>query len=157
MALTKKELFERVGEICKEYGVSEEGTAALLALVEPKKGGARVDINDIACFDEDGTATHIFDSVLKVWVPVFDAEGEPNFYEKPDTELGWSRFSRAAEKARKDAEKAYKATKDAVLNDLLSGEIDQETAKQLMEDAETARKEYALPEDFETLAERPCE
>ena len=157
MALSKKELHAEVGSICEKYGVAEDATNALLALVEPKRAGVKFEIDDIACKDEDDNVTHILDSVLKVWVPVYDSEGEPNFYEKPDTELGWSRFSRAAEKARKDAEKAYKASKDAILTDLLAGEIDQETAKSAMEEAEAARKSYALPEDFEGSEERPCD
>ncbi len=157
MALTKKELFIAVSELVKKYGIEEEPAKKLLALVEPKKGGAKLDINDIACFDEDGTATHIYDSILKLWVPVFDETGEPNFYEKPDTELGWSRFSRVAEKARKTAEKTYKATKDAILNDLLEGAIDQDEAKAAMEAADNARHDYELPEDFSATAERPCE
>ena len=157
MAMTKKELYAAVSDIITTHNIEDEAAKKLLALVEPKKGGAKLDINDIACLDEDGIATSIFDSVLKVWVPVFDAEGEPNFYEKPDTELGWSRFSRIGEKLRKDAEKAYKTSKDAILTDLLEGAIDQTTAKELMETAEASRKEYVLPEGFEYSTEKPCE
>jgi len=154
---TKKEIYAAATDICEQYGIEGAGKDALLAILEPKKGGAKFEIGDVTCTDEDGTITHILDSVLKVWMPVYDAEGEANFYEKPDTELGWSRFSRVAEKLRKDAEKAYKATKDAVLNDLLAGEIEQEDAKQLMEDAEANRKNYIIPDDVETSEERPCE
>ena len=153
---TKKELFEGAMEIAERHQLPAEAVAELKALLEPKKGGGKFEIDDVACRDEDGTVTYILDSVLKVWVPVYDAEGEPNFYEKPDTELGWSRFSRTAEKARKDAEKQYKATKDAVLKDLLAGEIDQESAKETMEAAEVARKTYELPENFTYEEERPC-
>ena len=156
MALTKKELHAEVSKIIEEYGIQAEAGAQLLALVEPKRGGVKFDIDEIACREEDGTVTHILDSVLKVWIPVYDNEGEPTFYEKPDTELGWSRFTKVAEKLRKDAEKAYKASKDAILNDLLDGAIDQAAAKEAMDAAEAARHEYILPEGFEYSSERPC-
>ena len=79
-------------------------------------------------------------------IPVFDAEGNPNFYEKPDTELGWSRFSKAAEKSRKDREKTFKATEKAVFADVMGGVITPEDAKALMATAEEARKEIVIPD-----------
>ena len=155
--MTKKELFAEVSNICEAYNIPEEAAAKLKALVEPKRAGIKVDINDIACFDEEGMPVYIFDSIFKKWVPVQDSEGNPNFYEKPDTELGWSRFSRAAEAAKKRAEKQFKATKESVLADLLEGTIDQAEAKRILEEAEVARKTYEVPEDLGALDERPCE
>jgi hypothetical protein len=154
--MTKKELYAAVSDIVEKYGIEGEAKNELLALVEPKKAGARFDIDEVACRDEEGTVTHIFDSVLHVWIPVYDTDGEANFYEKPDTELGWSCFSRLAEKLRKENEKKFKATKEAVLNDLLNGAITQEEGKQLLEEAEEARKTFVIPEGFEYSEERPC-
>ncbi len=116
-----------------------------------------MDINDVACFNEDGEPTYIFCSYLKKWVPVFNEDGEPNFYEKPDSQLGWSRVSRVGEKARKEAEKRYKATKEAVLSDLLEGAITQEEAKAKLEEAEADRHNLEIPEDLGALDEKPCE
>ena len=155
--MTKKEMFAQAMDIADKYQLSDEVKAELRALLEPKKGGGKFDIDEVSCREADGTVTHILDSVLKVWVPIFDGEGEPNFYEKPDTELGWSRFSRTAEKLRKDAEKKFKASKDAILQDLLQGAVTPEEAKVLMEEATEARKTYVLPEGFEYSETRPCE
>jgi len=153
--MTKKELYAEVSAILEKHGVEGEAKEQLLALVEPKRGGQRFDIDEVACLDENGTVTHILDSVLHIWVPVYDEDGEPNFYEKPDTELGWSRFSRTAEKLRKEAEKTFKATKEGVLQDLLAGEIDNAQAAAILEEAEAARKSLEAPEGFGTT-EKPC-
>jgi len=149
---TKLEIYSSAMELCEAQGASETLVAGLTALLEPKKAGAQFVLEDIAVI-VDGVASHILDSVLKVWVPVFDEEGNENFYAKPDTELGWSRFSKAAEKQRKDNEKTFKATKDAVLSDLMAGNIDAEEAQATMADAEIARKEHTAPEGSST--ERP--
>jgi len=151
--MTKVETLAAAVALCEAHGASEELTNGLTELLAPKKGGAPLNIADITVKDEEGNLTHIFDSVLKLWVPLLNEEGEDNFYVKEDTELGYSRFSRAAEKKRKDNEKAYKATKDAVFTDLMAGDIDQESAKTLMDEAAEARKDYAM-EDFGT-AEKP--
>lgn len=156
--MTKKEVFEAVSEILANHEQLETAMGKeIIALVEPKKGGAKVDINDIACFDENGNVTHILDSVLKVWVPVYDENGEANFYEKPDTELGFSRFTRLAEKLRKDAIKKFNATKNAVLNDMLEDNITNEEGKQLLADAEAAKTTFELPEGFAYSETKPCE
>ena len=151
--MTKKEVLAEALLICENHGVPAEAVKALTTLLEPKKGGAAFNIDDVAVRTEDGEVTYILDSVFKVWMPVYDADGEANFYEKPDTELGWSRFSRAAEKARKDAEKTFKATKDAIFSDLMAGEVEAAEAQTLMEEAEVARKSFELPEG--TTEDRP--
>ena len=146
--MTKKELFEAVQEVCTKHEIDGEARQELEALVKPKKGGAKVDLADITLTDEDGNITHILDSVFSVYLPVFNEDGEPNFYEKPDTELGWSRYSRAAEKVRKDATKVFKATEKAVLKDLIDGEITGDEAK---EQLEAAKVEISIPEGLEFI------
>jgi len=143
---TKKEVFESALVICTELKLGDEAIAAFTELLEPKKGGAQFNIEDVTEVDAEGVITHILDSVFDVMVPVFDAEGNPNFYEKPDTELGWSRFSKAAEKSRKDREKTFKATEKAVFTDVMSGDVSPEEAKELMAEAEAARKEVIIPD-----------
>ena len=151
---TKKEIFDSAIELCTAHEASEALIAGLTLLLEPKKGGAHFDIEEISVKDESGELTHIFDSVIKLWVPIFDEEGEPNFYDKPDTELGWSRFTRVSEKLRKDAEKAFKASKDGVFSDLMAGDITQEEAQEIMNDATEARKVLEAPEGFGSI-EKP--
>jgi hypothetical protein len=143
---TKKEVFESALAICEELNLGDEAVAKFTELLEPKKGGAQFNIEDVVQRDEDGQITHILDSVFNVMVPVYDADGEANFYAKPDTELGWSRFSKAAEKSRKDREKAFKATEKAVFADVMAGAITPEEAKELMAEAEEARKTVVIPE-----------
>jgi len=143
---TKKEIFASALEICEELELGEEATKAFTILLEPKKGGAQFNIEDVTTCDDEGVITHILDSVFNVMVPVFDEDGGENFYAKPDTELGWSRFSKAAEKSRKDREKVFKATEKAVFSDVMEGTISPDDAKELMAAAETARKEVVIPE-----------
>jgi len=147
--MTKREIFESALVICTDLDLGESAVAKFTALLEPKKGGAQFNIEDVTRKDENGTITHILDSVFNVFVPVFDAEGEANFYEKPDTELGWSRFSRAAEKSRKDCEKTFKATEKATFTDVMGGVLSPEEAKEIMTAAEVARKNLIIPEGFE--------
>ena len=99
--------------------------------------------------DDEGNITHILDSVFSVYLPVFNEDGEPNFYEKPDTELGWSRYSRAAEKVRKEATKAFKATEKAVLKDLIDGEITSDEAKAQLE---AAKIDISIPEGLDFIS-----
>jgi len=143
---TKKEIFESAISICNELELGEDAIAQFTTLLEPKKGGAQFNIEDVTTVDADGVITHILDSVFNVMIPVFDDEGSENFYAKPDTELGWSRFSKAAEKSRKDREKTFKATEKAVFADVMAGDISPEDAKELMTTAEEARKEVVIPE-----------
>jgi len=144
--MTKKEVFTRAIEICNELELGEDAIAKFTVLLEPKKGGAQFNIEDVTTVDADGAITHILDSVFNVMIPVYDAEGNENFYAKPDTELGWSRFSKAAEKSRKDREKQFKATEKAVFSDVMGGEVTPDEAKELMADAETLRKTVIIPE-----------
>jgi hypothetical protein len=151
--MTKKELHAEVMKVCEEFNLPEEVKAKLDALTAPKKGGAKVSIEDITLTDDEGNITHILDSVFGVYIPVFDESGEPNFYEKPDTQLGWSRFSKMAEKVRKEAEKKFKATKDAIFADLLAGSISNDEAQELLKEAEEAKKAAmkTIPEGVEYI------
>ncbi len=142
---SKREVFESAISICTELELGDEAVKAFTELLEPKKG-AQFNIEDVTTTDKKGVVTHILDSVFNVMVPVFDDEGNENFYAKPDTELAWSRFSKAAEKSRKDREKAFKATEKAVFSDLMAGEITPEDAKGLMETAEASRKAVVIPD-----------
>ena len=142
---TKAEVFASAIEICNELNLGEDAIAQFTTLLEPKKGGAQFNIEDVTVMDGE-TITHILDSVFNVMVPVFDDEGNENFYAKPDTELGWSRFSKAAEKSRKDREKAFKATEKAVFADVMSGDVSPEDAKELMATAEAERTTVVIPE-----------
>ena len=129
--MSKKEVLASVLAVLSANGVAGNVVAEITALLEPKKGGAPIDINEIAKF-EDGVLTHIMDSVTGEFMPLHDEAGNENFYAKPDTQLGWSRLSRASEKSRKEAEKAKKASTKAIMDDVLDGNITPEEARELL-------------------------
>ncbi len=144
--MTKLEIFESALKICEDLELDDVAVAKFTDLLKPKKGGAQFNIDEVTRKDDAGTVTHIIDSVFNVWLPVYDEAGEANFYEKPDSELGWSRFSRAAEKARKDAEKLFKATEKATFADVMAGELSPEDAKEIMAEAELKRRTLVMPD-----------
>ena len=147
---SKKEMTAQLTEIFKAHDMLDTDVAnEVLAVVAPKKKVSNLE--DVVCRDADGNVTHIKCSKLGVW---FEANAE-NFYEKDD-ELGFSRFTRLGEKLRKAADKQFKATKDAVLNDVLEGNITSEEGKVLLAEAEEARNNIEIPEDVVYFEEKPC-
>ena len=97
----------------------------VVELVTPKTGGAAIDVNEVANFDAEGNVTAILCSLSKRWLPVYDDEGNENFYTdaKSDKFGGFKRLSKAAESIRQKHSKALKATEAAVLADLLNPEV----------------------------------
>lgn len=97
----------------------------VVELVTPKTGGAVTDVNEVANFDAEGNVTAILCSLSKRWLPVYDEEGNENFYTdaKSDKFGGFKRLSKAAESIRQKHSKALKATEAAVLADLLNPEV----------------------------------
>lgn len=98
----------------------------VVEMVTPKTGGVIMDVNEVANFDENGIVTAIQCSLSKRWLPVYDEEGNENFYtdSKSDKFGGFKRLSKAAESIRQKHSKALKATEAAVLADLLNPEVD---------------------------------
>ena len=95
-------------------------------LVAPKVGGVVTDVNEVANFDAEGNVTAMLCSLAKRWLPVYDSEGNENFYTdaKSDKFGGFKRLSKAAESIRQKHAKALKATEAAVLADLLNPEVE---------------------------------
>ena len=116
-------------------------------LVEPKSGGVVTDVNEVANFDAEGNVTAILCSLSKRWLPVYDAEGNENFYTdtKSDKFGGFKRLSKAAESIRQKHAKAVKATEAAVLADLLNPEVS------LTEDEAKATLEAAKVIDYSSV------
>lgn len=106
-------------------------------LVAPKAGGVVTDVNEVANFDAEGNVTAILCSLSKRWLPVYDAEGNENFYTdaKSDKFGGFKRLSKAAESLRQKHAKAVKATEASVLADLLNPEVEltEAQAKEILE------------------------
>lgn len=142
-----QEVSTKVETVIGEAGVSQEVLDAVRAelsrldeATKPGKGGgSKVDVTEIANFDENGTVTHIQCSLSGNWLPVFDDEGNENFYtdSKSDKLGGFKRLSKAGESIRQKHAKAFKATKDAVLADMLNPDVNmtQEEANEKIEAA----------------------
>lgn len=110
-------------------------------LVTPKAGGVVTDVNEVANFDAEGNVTAILCSLSKRWLPVYDAEGNENFYTdvKSDKFGGFKRLSKAAESLRQKHAKAVKATEASVLADLLNPEVEltEAQAKEILESSKS--------------------
>jgi len=110
-------------------------------LVAPKAGGVVTDIYEVANFDAEGNVTAILCSLSKRWLPVYDAEGNENFYTdaKSDKFGGFKRLSKAAESLRQKHAKAVKATEASVLADLLNPEVEltEAQAKEILESSKS--------------------
>ena len=129
--MTKAEMFKQAMAICEKFNASEELKTELASLLEPKKGGKTVNIEDIVHRDEDGNIVELQCRASGVWLPanleyftgdknskIVNAEGEKLYT-----------ISRQAQKLKSDAKKAYKASKDAITDDVLNGVIAPEDAK----------------------------
>lgn len=110
-------------------------------LVAPKAGGVVTDVNEVANFNAEGNVTDILCSLSKRWLPVYDAEGNENFYTdtKSDKFGGFKRLSKAAESLRQKHAKTVKATEASVLADLLNPEVEltEAQAKEILESSKT--------------------
>ena len=151
--MTKKEFHETVrAEVSK---VLEEGKVKIpvvekvLAVVdnylEPKKSGGRVNLEEVVKRDEKGNITHILDTVTHIFLPAT----VENFYEAKngvgikvgDVEL--KRHSRIGEKIRKEFEKTLRASKNAIMQDVLDGKLTPEVGKNKIAALEAQKPDYS--------------
>ena len=150
----------KVEEILVQSGLSKSVIGnvkseldVIVEMVTPKTGGAVTDVNEVANFDDNGNVIDILCSLSKRWLPVYDDEGNENFYTdaKSDKFGGFKRLSKAAESIRQKHSKALKATEAAVLADLLNPEVS------LTEAEAQATLEAAKTVDYSSVgnAERP--
>lgn len=153
--MNKTELNKALIDGLTEMGATEEQIAFVDELTKPKAGGGASDVNDYTVFDSDGNVTHIFCTYHKKWEPIEDAEGEAVFKENEKSKNGYARTCNEGEAAWKSQAKTFKTTKDGIVKDLLEGEIDNETAKSLIADAEAVRAEHIEREDGLGSDEKP--
>lgn len=130
-----------------DLGASDEAVSFVDRLTKPKLGGGSSDVNEYTVFGEDGVPTHVFCTYHKKWEPVEDAEGEALFKANEKSKNGFLRTCNEGEASWKEQAKVFKATKDAVISDLLEGEIDNDSAKELIAAAETDRAVHSDRED----------
>ena len=143
--MTKKKLNETIVELCVAHKASAELTNALDELTKPKVGGSS-DVNDYTVFNGEDVE-FIFCTYHKKWEPVAteveDEDGEvsevPLFKANAKSKNGYERACNEALAQWREQAKTFKVTNDAVVKDLLEGEIDNIEAKALIADAEAAR------------------
>lgn len=118
--MTKKEMFEQAKEILAKYNVSGKASDAILELLEPKKGGQTVNIESIVKRDSEGNIVELKCSLSGVWLPAT----EEFFYGDKNSKVnGLTKHSRQAYKIKSDAAKIYKASKEAIMDDVLEGNL----------------------------------
>ena len=152
--MTKKELHEAITGLLAGK-VDEETFAQVDELLKPKVGGGKASPEDYTVFDAEGNPAYIFCNVHKKWEPVFDEEGNPLFKEDPKSKNGYRRYCIEGDKQWQERAKAFKASKEAITQDMLNEEITPAEARQLIEEAEAARKEPFVREDGIGFDEKP--
>ena len=153
--MTKTELNKALVEGLANLGASDEAISFVDGLTKPKVGGGSSDVNEYTVFNEEGTPTHIFCTYHKTWEPVEDEEGNPLFKTNDKAKNGFVRECIDGTTAWREQAKVYKSTKDSVISDLLDGEIDNDSAKELIADAEAARSVHTAREDGLGESEKP--
>ena len=150
---SKKSILENVVVILAANGVSSDAKLykELVETLEPKKGGASVNTEDVYVANAKDGKAYLLCSVSGLWL---EATAD-NFYEDLGNESnkfgGLKRLSRAAEAARKKAVGAKKATEKAVMDDLLAGNITAEEGKDII--AKVAGPDYSTIEGLSTKPE----
>lgn len=123
--MTKKEQFEQAMALCEKHKASKELVAGLTELLEPKKGGQIVDIESIVKRDGKGNIVELQCQASKVWLPAnllnFTRDVNSKIVNAAGEEL--YKISRQAQKLKSEALKTFKASKDAIVNDVLDGVI----------------------------------
>ncbi len=139
---SKKELFALVlsgaSTIGKEFELSDKVNEAfsnmITLILEPKKGGGKVDLAEVTRVDEDGNLVEIQCSKSGVWLPA----NAINFYEDKSgtgTLIGTDGVALKRESIEglrvfREHKRAVKASKEAILADLASGEVEDIAALQ---------------------------
>lgn len=154
-SMNKTDLNKKLVDGLTEMGATEEQINFVDELTKPKAGGSGADVNDYTAFDGDGDVTHVFCTYHKKWEPVADEEGEPVFKENEKSKNGYARECTVGLGAWREQAKVFKSTKDGVIKDLLDGEIENDSAKELLAAAEVARAEHSEREDGLGEAEKP--
>jgi len=157
--MTKAKLHEEVLSLCNTHNASKKLTEALSELTKPKVGGSS-DVNDYTAFNEDGSVAAIFCTYHKQWEPVsavrtvdaVEADEEAGteaveayeedfnlFVEDTKSKNGFRRYCDAGDKQWKEAAKLFKTSKEAIVTDILDGEMSGADGKSALEKLQEAR------------------
>lgn len=155
--MTKAKLHETVVELCSTHKASAELTAALSELTKPKVGGAS-DVTDYTVFDGEEVA-YIFCTYHKKWEPVA-IEGEDGeivelFVKDEKSKNGYRRYCAEGEAQWKEAAKTFKASKEAIMVDVLDEKLTGAEAKEAIDALQAARDEHPPRTDGLGSDEKP--
>ena len=127
---SKKEIFESAIALCKEHKASETLVNALTGLLKPKAAGQSVNLAEVTKKVGD-KVTEIMCQVSGKFLPATVAF----FYEDKAGKgitgtdgKSLRRLSRQAESIRKEHIRVNKASKDAIVADMLAGKLDNKVA-----------------------------
>lgn len=146
---SKKELFEavesQVVELCTTHNTSKKFNEALMAIIsanlEPKAGGASVNIDEVTKKDANGNIVEIQCAVSGVFLP---ATAEYFYEDKGGKGInGLKRLSRQAEAIRKQHTKVLTTTEKAIMADVLDGTLSPEDAKAKVDAARALKPDYS--------------
>ena len=162
--MNKTELNKALIEGLTNLGASDEAIAFVDGLTKPKVGGGSSDVEDYTVFDSEGNPAYIFCTYHKKWEPVTKIVVDEETGEEEEVNLfkvnekaknGFSRECNDGLKTWKEQAKVYKATKDAIISDLLEGTVSNEDAKELIAAADAARADHPAREDGLGEDEKP--
>lgn len=145
--MKKSEVFERVQAICAAHNLPAEVVAQLNELLEPKNAGRSFNWDDIVRKDENGNVVEMQCSLSGVWLPADSL----HFYASRDGKgvvgtdgVLLQKVSKQGENARKAYQKAYNASKNALMDDVLNGVISNEEAKAKLEELNASGPDYSV-------------
>lgn len=146
---TKKELFDTVSKeteaLCVQHKTSTKFNEALQVIIalnlEPKAGGATVNIDEVTKKNEAGEITEIQCSVSGVFLP---ATAEFFYEDKAGKGInGLKRLSRQAESVRKTYIKTVSTSEKAIMSDVLDQVLTPEAGKAKIEALKAVQPDYS--------------
>jgi len=138
---TKKEIFASAMAICAEHKAPKQLVEALTVLLEPKAGGATVNLDEVTKKNGNGEITEIMCSVSGKFLP---ATVEYFYEDKSGKGInGLRRLSRQAESIRKDAAKVATTSERAIMSDVLDGKLTPEQGKAKIEKIKATKPDYS--------------
>jgi hypothetical protein len=135
---SKKAIWESAQKILTENNASEKLVKALAEILEPQRGGS-VNLAEITKTDAEGNITEIMCSVSGVFLPA----NELNFFNDKQGVGGFRRASRQASVIKREFDKVTKASKDAIVADMLEGVIDNNSAKHKLGKLDAKTPDYS--------------
>lgn len=133
---TKKEIFAAAMALCTEHKAPKALVAGLTDLLEPKAGGAKVNVEEV--FDGEKLQC----AVSGVWLPAtLDFFYEDKSGKSPFN--GLRRLSRQAESIRKTHAKTIAASQKAIMSDVLDGSITPDEGKAKIEKILAVQPDYS--------------